>query len=219
METGEFTVYTLYVSCHGKSPQRLSLPADALLPGMQQLHLTARLFFRHADTEVGWTDLRALTALEQLYRMSHIPFAVDRAFCARQPLSPYGSGIGFDLGKALSPLERTMLRCCAVKSGLFVSVAPEALFPDRVHVVCLRCRALRPGDCGVFVCSLQRALQQIWLFSDVCSGEFCRETERAVIRMQRRLGQDPTGIADARLIRALREETERERGCHPCSTE
>lgn len=190
-----------------------------MLPGMQRLHLTARIFFRHAGTEIGWTDLYALTALERLYRISRIPFSVDRAFCGRRPLSLFGVGTGFDLGCALTPMQRTALRHCAAESGLFSVVAPETRCPDRVHVDCLRCDVLRRGDCGVFVCSLQRALQQMYLFADVCSGEFCRETERAVVRMQMLSGQNPTGIADARLIRALREKTEWERRCLPCCIE
>ena len=216
---GEVPVYTLYVCHRDQKPQRISLPKDAPLPCVQRLPLTAGIFFRHARTDIGWTDLGALASLERLYRSSGIPFAVDRAFSGRTPLSPFGSGMAFDIGQTLPLQAKNKLRSFATKSGLFAFVASETAYPDRVHVEYLRSRILRCGDRGVFVCALQRALQQMQLLSDVCSGVYCRNTERAVIRMQRLAGLEPTGIADAWLIHALRKRTEGQRRCHLCCIE
>lgn len=204
-------VYTLFVCDAGQKPQSLRLPGDALLPGMQQLRLTARTFFDHAGTQIGWTDLSALTALERFYRSSGIPFRVDRAFSARRVLSPHGSGVSFDLGRTLPETQKRRLRNEAIGCGLFARVLPESICPDCVHVDCLSRGSLRAGDRGVFVFVLQQVLQRDGWFPYVCSGEYCRETERAVQRLQMAEELYPTGIADVNVWTALLQTEKKER--------
>jgi len=193
----------LYV-CDGKHrPHCLHLSADTQLPHVQQLRLTASQFFSRSGTDIGWTDLRALTALERFYRISGVPFRICRAFFDGDLRNAHGSGICFDLGCDLSETNRKLLRRRAIECGLFASVCSEALCPDCVHVCCLRCGDLRLGDSGVFVFSLQRALQRKRCFHGMCSGVFCEQTQRAVIRMQQTLGQPTSGVADLYFQKAL----------------
>lgn len=202
-----FAVYLLHICSKSHRPYGLQIPGDAPLPCMYRLYFTANMFFHHAGTSVGWTDLRALFALEKFYRMTDISFRIDRAFCHKALLSPHGSGVAFDFGRDLSTKQRRILRYRAVASGLFAVVLPESVCPDCVHVEVLRRGDLLAGDCGVHVFSLQHALQKMHLFSDVCSGIFCRETERAVQRLQYIEHLPVTGIADARFFELLYKRT------------
>lgn len=65
---------------------------------------------------------------------------------------------------------------------------------------------LRVGSRGSAVTALQRALRARGIRVAV-DGAFGPGTRRAVIRMQRRLGLRPTGVADTKLLRKLRLKT------------
>lgn len=195
---------TLWIYDHlSKTPLLLRLPPWAQMPFVERFAFPAGTFLGRSHTSFAWSDRRALEALDALAALFPVPFSVSHAFADPALPSPHGSGSAFNIGRDLSPRQRTLLRHAAVRSGLFYRVSPDVLAPDCVHIEALAPRTLKPGDVGADVCQLQALLQHGGAHSVALSGTYCEETRRAVLRAQHAHSLPQTGNADAEFLRGL----------------
>ncbi|MEG1525354.1 MAG: peptidoglycan-binding protein [Clostridia bacterium] len=167
------------------------LESQTQMPYVEHLRFSISNFTRGVNTDLCWTDLGALKALDQLAGRFQTPFAVDFAFrrgCERNCTHgmQHCAGVAFDIGGALPPRRADALRNFAVDSGLFSQVEMAYTSGISVHVAAMRENPpLKGGDTGVYVFILQDLLQKLQLYDGALTGTFCAQTVRGVRRVQR----------------------------------
>ena len=106
--------------------------------------------------------------------------------------SQHYAGMAMDMGQNLSSTQRNALRQTATDTGVWSYVEPAYLTPTWVHVdkrlgppACAAgYPALRRGDKGVYVLTLQDALNAIGVVGSGLDGVFGQNTEKAVKQFQ-----------------------------------
>lgn len=185
-------------------------PLEARMPYLDHLRFSVSDFVRLNNTDVCWTDRRALTALDGLCRRTGVPFLLDCGFrrpgaAGINPLSPHCAGLAFALGKDLPKGERELLRACALGTGAFHRVGMPYESGLSLHLTLLPFPArLEAGDGGAAVLALQDRLLFAGLYRGALTGVYGEETRRAVLRLQRRMGLPETGRMEAACWQALR---------------
>lgn len=169
------------------------LPPDAQMPFVTRFRFPCSDFTGVMTCETGWTDRRALLALDRLAELADTPFSVCGAFRRTGPLSRR-TGTAFDIGLHLPPAQLNGLRRTALSSGAFTRVLPAYASGDRVTTIFDCAPAVLELGCrGAAVCALQDALLLEGLFAGPVSGAFDENTRRAVLRHQRLTGLPQTG--------------------------
>ncbi|MDO4572027.1 MAG: hypothetical protein Q4C13_01560 [Clostridia bacterium] len=138
------------------------LEPEAPMPYVKRFFFPVSDFMAGAFSAVGWTDARALRALDALAAAFAAPFTVVRAF-RRYPDLRHNMGLRFSLLADDPPALRA--RC--LESGLFSRVSPPFAGGRALSVAA----AVSPsGPVGVHIFSLQDALLQQGLYAGPLSG-------------------------------------------------
>lgn len=189
---------------------------DEPMPYILGNSLTVREFRSNSNSNILWTDKRAMDAWNTLRRIwgksIFVGFAFKRIWQGgHAPQSQHYAGVAFDIGQNLNSVERNQLRNAAYNSGAWSYVEPAYLTPTWVHVdkrtQTSACGAgfppLRLGSKGVYVFVLQDALNAIGYSTGGLDGSFGNATRQAVINFQRANNINPDGIVGCSTWRAI----------------
>lgn len=188
------------------------------MPGTVRGSITVGEFLGPCKTEILWSDLRALKALQKLQDLSS---PIDtRVRCAFRRVaegthkgqSAHYAGLAFDIGKNLTTKEQTRLMSIALERCGFERVEPPYSTPGWLHVekrvatpasVLGEYPILRERDEGVHVLLLQDVLGLHGVYGDSLSGKFTAQTSNSLRRFQQKSNINITGIADGETWHAL----------------
>lgn len=171
-------------------------------------NLSVREFRGSSKQNVIWADKRLLDAFQKLRREYGSPIKVGYGFKSIREgghtgQSQHYAGTALDMGQGYTNTKRREIRNLARRLGIFGYVEPEVLTPTWVHVDrrfgTPACRTggyplLRQGAVGVYVATLQDALDALGHNPGTIDGIFGTGTRNAVIRFQRANGLTPDGI-------------------------
>lgn len=174
------------------------LRPEAQMPLIEHLRFSVESFCGRAGTDLCWTDCRALRALNGLARRWGIPLCVEgtfrRSVCGGMGALENLLGTVFEIGRDLEPQQREQLREDAVASGLFYRTEPAFAGGLSVRITALRPQwSCKAGDMGVEVMAAQQLLMDAGCYYGALTGVCCRQTCRAIVRMQRIAGLPQTG--------------------------
>ena len=160
--------------------------------------LTVGEFRGKSTSQIIWTDRRAMNAWNKTRSAWSKPIYVGYAFRrigegGHADQSQHYAGVSFDVAQNLSNAERTRLRNLASSLGVWSYVEPAHLTPTWVHFDARlgppACSAgypmVRQGSKGVYVCTLQDALNTVGTHSIGVDGVFGPKTQEAVRAFQR----------------------------------
>jgi len=166
-----------------------------------------------------WTSRKAMEAFNITRNLWGRPIYVGYAFKriwegGHAAMSQHYAGVAFDVGQNLDNFTRNQLRNTAIQSGVWTYVEPAYLTPTWVHFDAREsppaCAAggyplVRQGSVGIYVLTLQDALNALGYTGSGLDGYFGSGTRNAVIRFQRDYGLDPDGIVGCLTWEALTE--------------
>lgn len=168
--------------------------------------LSVREFRGRSNSNLIWTDLRAIQAWNRTREQWGRPIHIGAAFRrlgegGHANQSQHYAGMAFDVGQNLSDAERNQLRQLAIRTGAWTFVDAAANTPTWVHfdrrLLPPACAAgfplVRYGARGAYVCTLQDALNTGGQTLTV-DGIFGPRTRAAVIAFQRANGLVQDGI-------------------------
>ena len=130
-------------------------------------------------------------------------------------MSQHYAGVALDVGQKHNNEERTKLRKLATNYRLYTYVEPESLTPTWVHIdtraknpACARggYPTIRQGSKGVYVATLQDALDFLGYNAGNIDGIFGTNTKNAVINYQKSKGLKADGIVGCNTWTALTRE-------------
>ena len=170
-------------------------------------------------SSVLWTDRRAMDAWNALRsawgRNIYVGYAFKRVWeGGHTPQSQHYAGVAFDMGQNLSPSERDALRNLAYSLGVWSYIEPAYLTPTWVHVdtrlgppACVEggYPVVQYGSIGVYVLTLQDALNAVGFTGSGLDGIFGRGTLSSVTRFQSSQGLTPDGVVGCATWEALTE--------------
>ena len=180
--------------------------------------LTVREFRARSNSNIIWTDIRAMRAWNTTRAAWGRGIYVGAAFKrigegGHANQSQHYAGVSFDVGQNLTAHGRTQLRATATNVGVWSYVEPAYLTPTWVHFDARlgppACAAgyplLREGSRGVYVCTLQDALSTVRIPNVGIDGVFGPMTRNAVMTYQRQNGLSADGVVgDADIIEPTR---------------
>lgn len=151
-----------------------------------------------SNSSVLWTDKRLMDAFMKLRNTYGKPIKIGYAFKrigegGHTAMSQHYAGLALDMAQNLSSQERDKIRDLALSLGVFGYVEPKVLTPTWVHVdsrygkpACTKggYPQLSQGSRGVYVATLQDALNVLGHNAGTIDGIFGRGTKDAVIRFQ-----------------------------------
>lgn len=166
-----------------------------------------------------WTSRKAMEAFNVTRNLWGRPIYVGYAFKriwegGHAAMSQHYAGVSFDAGQNLDSTTRDQLRNTAVQAGVWSYVEPAYLTPTWVHFDARQtpaaCAAggyplVRNGSAGVYVLTLQDALNALGYTGSGLDGYFGGGTRNAVINFQRAQGLDADGIVGCQTWEALTE--------------
>jgi len=178
--------------------------------------LTVREFRGKSNSDIIWTDRRAMQAWNQTRAAWGKPIHVGYAFRrigegGHADQSQHYAGVSFDVAQNLTNAERTRLRVMAADLGVWSYVEPAHLTPTWVHFDARTgppaCAAgypmLRNGSRGVYVATLQDALNTVGSYGIGVDGVFGPRTVEAVKAFQRSAGLNADGTVGCATWTAL----------------
>lgn len=194
---------------------REMLPGSPL-PYARHSLLSVDSFRSRSTSNLIWTDMRAIKALDLLLALSDtkiVRYAFRRiGEAVHTGQSAHYAGLAFDLGYRLSLIEQLHLAELALTCCGFERVEPLSLTPGWLHVEKLIAEPaslkggyplLKLGDRGVHVFVLQDALLRHEMLSAGITGCFCSATAFDVRRFQTAFALEPTGKVNALTWEAL----------------
>lgn len=198
---------------------------DDPMPYSEDKYLTVREFRGSSNSDVLWTDRRAIEAFNKLRNLYGKAIPVGYAFKrigegGHSGMSQHYAGVAFDVGQRLNNEERSKLRNIATNYKLFTYVEPESLTPTWVHFdkratnpACARggYPTIRQGSKGVYVAVLQDALNFLGYNAGSIDGVFGNNTKNAVIRYQSAKGLKQDGIVGCNTWETLTKEIAQKR--------
>lgn len=198
---------------------------DDPMPYSEDKYLTVREFRGSSNSDVLWTDRRAIEAFNKLRNLYGKAIPVGYAFKrigegGHSGMSQHYAGVAFDVGQRLNNEERSKLRNIATNYKLFTYVEPESLTPTWVHFdkratnpACARggYPTIRQGSKGVYVALLQDALNFLGYNAGSIDGVFGNNTKNAVIRYQSAKGLKQDGIVGCNTWETLTKEIAQKR--------
>lgn len=207
----------VYDSVNVKWLMEDALPQDPM-PGTVRGSVTVGEFLGPCKTEILWSDLRALKALQKLQDMSS-PLDT-RVRCAFRRVaerihkgqSAHYTGLAFDIGKDLTTKEQMRLMHMALDRCGFDRVEPLYSTPGWLHVekrvatpasMLGEYPILREQDEGVHVLLLQDVLGLHGMHTGTLSGKFTAQTSNLLRKFQQEKNITATGIADGETWHAL----------------
>jgi len=177
------------------------------MPYITGSSLTVREFRGKSNSDLIWTDRRAMHAWNQTRSAWGRPIYVGYAFRrigegGHSNQSQHYAGTSFDVGQNLDNNTRNQLRNLASQLGVWSYVEPASLTPTWVHFDARlgppACAAGYPvvsrGSKGVYVCTLQDALNTVGSYSVGVDGVFGQHTFAAVRDFQQTVGLTPDGV-------------------------
>jgi hypothetical protein len=164
-----------------------------------------------------WTSRRAMEAFNVTRNLWGRPIYVGYAFKriwegGHAAMSQHYAGVSFDVGQNLDSFTRDQLRNTAIQAGVWTYVEPAYLTPTWVHMDARQippaCATggyplIRSGSVGVYVLTLQDALNALGYTGSGLDGYFGSGTRNAVINFQRAQGLATDGIVGCLTWRAL----------------
>jgi len=178
--------------------------------------LTVGEFRGKSKSDIIWTDRRAMNAWNKTRaawgKSIHVGYAFRRiGEGGHADQSQHYAGVSFDVGQNLTNAQRVQLRNLASSLGVWSYVEPAYLTPTWVHFDARlgppACSAgypmLSQGSKGVYVCTLQDALNTVGAYSVAVDGIFGGNTSTAVRAFQREAGLVPDGIVGCATWTAL----------------
>jgi len=169
--------------------------------------LTVREFRGKSNSNIIWTDRRTMQAWNQTRSAWGRPIYVGYAFRrigegGHSNQSQHYTGTSFDVAQNLDNATRNQLRNLASSLGVWTYVEPASLTPTWVHFdrrlnppACAAGYPLvRPGSMGVYVATLQDALEAAGIPAVGIDGIFGLRTETGVIAFQKQNGLAQDGI-------------------------
>lgn len=178
------------------------------MPYSKDRFLTVREFRGSSNSDVLWTDRRAIEAFNKLRTLYGKPIPVGYAFKritegGHAGMSQHYAGVAFDIAQGLTSTERDKIRNIAIENKMFTYVEPKYLTPTWVHVdkrdpkpACATggYPLVRLGNRGVYTATLQDALNSLGYSAGTVDGIFGPKTKNAVLRYQRDNGLSADGI-------------------------
>ena len=153
------------------------------MPYVEGNTLTVREFRGKSKSNIIWTDRRAMYAWNRTRSAWGKPIYVGYAFRrigegGHADQSQHYAGMAFDVAQNLDNAQRNQLRNLAQSLGVWGYVEPASLTPTWVHMDRRlgppACSAgyplLREGMRGVYVATLQDALQTIGIALAIAAG-------------------------------------------------
>lgn len=175
--------------------EQFALPPEAQTPYVTRFAFPVSAFLGSRTLGVGWTEKRALLALDALYDAFGGEFRVDRAFsrafgAACSERAQHHTGLAFDLGATLLPHERARLRACCLSCGAFPYIEPPCIGGMSVHAALSAAypAQLQKGAIGVYVFTLQASLSDKGFYFRALTGVLDDETLRALGKMRQAYG-------------------------------
>jgi len=160
--------------------------------------LSVREFRGRSNSNIIWTDLRAMQAWDVTRKSWGRPIHVGYAFRrigegGHSNQSQHYAGVAFDVGQNLGSSDRNQLRNLASRLGVWTYVEPAHLTPTWVHFDARlsppACAAgfplVRQGSRGIYVATLQDALGTVGIRGVNIDGIFGPITHNAVVTFQR----------------------------------
>jgi len=186
------------------------------MPYITGSSLTVQEFRAKSASDLIWTDRRAMHAWNQTRAAWGKPIYVGYAFRrigegGHADQSQHYAGVSFDVGQNLDGNERNQLRDLAFRLGVWSYVEPAYLTPTWVHFDARlgppACSAgypmIRQGSKGVYVCTLQDALNTVGSYNVGIDGVFGPKTVGAVREFQRTANLPADGIVGCATWTAL----------------
>jgi len=186
------------------------------MPYIQGSTLSVGEFRAKSASDLIWTDRRAMDAWNKTRAAWGRPIYVGYAFRrigegGHADQSQHYAGVSFDVAQNLDNAQRNQLRNLAESLGVWSYVEPAYLTPTWVHFDARigppACSAgypmLRQGSKGVYVCTLQDALNIIGSYGLGVDGMFGAKTTEAVRAFQRTNGLPADGIVGCMTWTAL----------------
>ncbi len=187
------------------------------MPYSEDKYLSVKEFRGSSKSDVLWTDRRAIEAFNKLRRLYGKPIRVGYAFKrigegGHAAQSQHYTGMAFDIAQGMPKAERDKIRNLAINNKMFTYVEPASLTPTWVHVdkrdknpACATggYPLVKTGSKGVYVATLQDALNLLGYNAGAIDGVFGQNTRNAVIRYQRARGLAADGIVGCNTWRKL----------------
>jgi hypothetical protein len=162
-------------------------------------YISVNEFRGSSKSNVLWTDKRLMDAFNKLRTTYGKPIKIGFAFKrigegGHSPMSQHYAGTALDMAQNLSSEERDKLRNLAEDLGVFSYVEPKVLTPTWIHVdkrtgipACVSggYPLLKQGNRGVYVATLQDALNTLGHNAGTIDGIFGTGTKNAVSRFQK----------------------------------
>ncbi|MDR1619313.1 MAG: peptidoglycan-binding protein [Clostridiales bacterium] len=192
-------------------------PGDPM-PGTCRHSISVAEFLGPCRTDICWSDLGALKALQKLQDYgtpadTRVRYAFRRAADgAHKGQSAHYAGLAFDVGKRLTTREQTRLMRIALERCGFDRVEPPYSTPGWLHVekrvappasMLGEYPTLRERDKGVHVLLLQDVLSLHGFYKGMLTGVFSPATASELMRFQKEGHMGITGIADGETWHAL----------------
>ena len=186
------------------------------MPYITASSLTVREFRGKSSSDIIWTDRRAMDAWNRTRAAYGKPIYVGYAFRrigegGHADQSQHYAGVAFDVAQNLTDAGRAQLRTVASSLGVWSYVEPAHLTPTWVHFDARlgppACAAgfplVRNGSRGIYVCTLQDALNTVGSYGVGIDGVFGSRTQDAVKAFQRTAGLAADGVVGCATWKAL----------------
>jgi len=188
--------------------ERYTRDPDEIMPHVVGRSLTVREFRGSTKSTLLWTDLRTMqtwNAFRAYYaRPIHVGYAFKRIWeGGHAAQSQHYAGMAFDTGQNLTSAVRNQLHASAIRFCQWTYVEPQYLTPTWVHfdrrLTPPACASggyitLRHGSRGVYVLTMQDALNALGYTGSGLDGIFGNGTQAALERFQRANGLVGDGI-------------------------
>lgn len=187
------------------------------MPYSEDRYLTVNEFKGSTKSDTIWTDKRTIQAFNKLRKLYGSPIRVGYGFKrigegGHANMSQHYAGVALDIAQNMGDAARDKIRQIAVNNKLYTYVEPKSLTPTWVHVDTRNrtpaCSTggyplVKYGSKGVYVATLQDALNFLGYNAGTIDGIFGNNTKNAVIRFQRANNLTQDGIVGCNTWRKL----------------
>lgn len=187
------------------------------MPYSDDRYLTVKEFRGSSRSDTLWTDKRTMQAFNKLRRTYGSPIKVGYAFKrigegGHSNMSQHYTGVALDIGQSMGNAARDKIRKIAIDNKLFTYVEPKSLTPTWVHVDKRNTKPacstggyplIKTGSKGVYVATLQDALNFLGYNTGIIDGIFGNNTKSAVVRFQKANNLSADGIVGCNTWRAI----------------